>query len=275
MATRFPSPAYRRLGKVSGLLAIAIAGGAAAEPRPASRVFIASDSTAQDYPADRYPQAGWGTMLRCAFASDIIVENRAIGGRSTRSFMAEGRLDAIQHDIHRGDTLLIQFGHNDANQGKPERYTPVPEYEMRLKQFISVARAAKAQPVILTPVTRRSFDGSHVVPSFPAYAAAAKRVAAQTHTPVIDLATLSEHWIESVGPEASRTYYLHYTPETGLPGFPKGIDDDTHFSELGARHVADLIAGALARTRLPIARHVLSKRPALERTTPAGSASCA
>jgi lysophospholipase L1-like esterase len=238
------------------------------------RIFIASDSTAQDYKADKYPQSGWGTMLRCAVDPGIVVENRAIGGRSTKSFMAEGRLDGIARDIRAGDTLLIQFGHNDANTAKPERYTPIPDYEANLKRFIAVATAAKARAVLLTPVTRRAFENGHVTRSFPTYSDAARRVAAETHTPIIDLAALSERWIDGVGYEASARYYLHYTGAAGAPGFPTGVDDDTHFSELGARRIADIVATSLGRLKLPIARHVHGGRPALTRAQPAGGPAC-
>ena len=242
---------------------------------PPARIFIASDSTAQDYRPDKYPLSGWGSMLRCAVGPEVTVFNRAIGGRSTKSFMAEGRLDAIAQDLKPGDTLLIQFGHNDANQAKPERYTPIPNYEANLKHFIAVARAAKARPVLLTPVTRRAFKDGHVVPSFPTYSDAARRVAKQEHVPLIDLATLSEHWINGIGLDGSRIYYLHYAKGEGLPGYTEAVDDDTHFSELGARRIADLIAGGLAKTHLPIAHHILKDRQALARTTPAGGPSCA
>jgi lysophospholipase L1-like esterase len=238
------------------------------------RIFIASDSTAQDYKADKYPQSGWGTMLRCAVDPGIIVENRAIGGRSTKSFMAEGRLDGIARDIRAGDTLLIQFGHNDANTAKPERYTPIPDYEANLKRFIAVATTAKARAVLLTPVTRRAFENGHVTRSFPTYSDAARRVAAETHTPIIDLAALSERWIDGVGYDASARYYLHYTGAAGAPGFPTGVEEDTHFSELGARRIADIVATSLGRLKLPIARHVHGGRPALTRAQPAGGPAC-
>ena len=261
------------VGVLVACLPLLLAG--APRPLPPARIFIASDSTAQDYKADKYPLSGWGSMLRCAVGPEVTVLNRAIGGRSTKSFMAEGRLDAIAKDLRPGDTLLIQFGHNDANQAKPERYTPVPDYEANLSRYIAVARAAKAKPVLLTPVTRRAFKDGHVEPSFPAYSDAARRVAKREHVPLIDLASLSERWIDGVGADASRVYYLHYAKGEGLPGYTEAVDDDTHFSELGARRIADLIAGGLARTHLPIARHVLKDRPALRRATPAGGPSCA
>ena len=100
-----------------------------------SRIFIASDSTAQTYAADKYPQQGWGAFLGCGVDREVSVENRAIAARSTRSFINEGRLDKIEADIRPGDTLLIQFGHNDQNKAKPERYASVPDYKMYLRRF--------------------------------------------------------------------------------------------------------------------------------------------
>jgi lysophospholipase L1-like esterase len=187
------------------------------------------------------------------------VENRAIAARSSRSFIAEGRLDGIAHDIRAGDTLLIQFGHNDANREKPERYAPVADYKGYLRRYIEVARQAGAQPVLMTPVTRRTFVDGHVAPSFPDYSQAVREVAVQTRTPLIDLDTLSARAVEQAGVEGSKAYFL---------------PDDTHFSELGARRMADVIAAALARLPLPVARHVLARRPALTRTTAAGNSDC-
>ena len=181
----------------TGLLAIAamtlLTG--AAEPVP-PRIFIAGDSTAQDYKAEKYPQSGWGTMLRCAVRG-VTVENRAIGGRSTNSFIREGRLDAIARDLRKGDTLLIQFGHNDASIDKPERYTTVPQYQANLHRFLDVARVAGAKAVILTPVARRDFRDGVEQPSFPAYADAARAVASETHTPLIDLGRTSQAWVQA------------------------------------------------------------------------------
>ncbi|MEO5493658.1 MAG: rhamnogalacturonan acetylesterase [Sphingomonas sp.] len=240
-----------------------------------ARVFIVSDSTAQDYPPDRYPQEGWGTMLRCAFGPDVTVENRAIAARSTRTFIEEGRLKEIAGQLRRGDTLLIQFGHNDANAAKPERYVDIAGYEVNLRRFIDVALKAGAQPILLTPVTRRNFVGAKVMPSFPDYSDAVREVARETRTPLIDLDALSGRWVERAGLEGSKQLFLHYVAGAGQPGFPNGVDDDTHFSELGARGVANIVADGLRKLGIPLARRVLSERPALTVTDPTGGASCA
>ena len=230
----------------------------AAAPQP-PRIFIASDSTAQDYKPDRAPQSGWGTMLRCLVDPSVTIENRAIGGRSTRSFIAEGRLDRIAADLKPGDTLLIQFGHNDASVNKPERFTPIPDYIANLRRYIAVARDHGVQPVLLTPVTQRRFKDGHVARSFPLYEDAARQVAAAERVPLIDLAVRSRAWVERTGEGSAKRLYLHYTPADAQPGFPKGVADDTHFSTAGARGVAALIARDLKALRLPVSRHVLAK----------------
>lgn len=248
----------------------------AAEPQSvpaAPRIFIASDSTAQDYKPERYPQSGWGTMLRCAVPG-VTVENRAIGGRSTNSFIREGRLDAIAKDLRKGDTLLIQFGHNDASIDKPERYTTIDQYQANLRRMLDVAKAAEAKAVILTPVARRDFKDGVEQPSFPTYADAARAVAKATHTPLIDLSKTSGAMVQAAGPDAAKAYYLHYEGAAGAPGYPNGVADNTHFSELGARRIADLVAVGLKATRLPIAKRVTPHVPALTRATPTGGPSC-
>ena len=257
------------------LIAIALVAPSIIGAAPAPiRIFIASDSTAQDYKADRYPQSGWGTMLRCAVSPNVTVENRAIGGRSTNSFIREGRLDKIAADLREGDTLLIQFGHNDASIDKPERFTSIEQYRANLRRFLDVANRAGAKAVILTPVARRDFKDGVEQPSFPTYADAARQVARETRTPLIDLGKTSQAWVQAAGPEAAKGYYLHYAGAAGKPGFPSGVADDTHFSEIGARRVADLVATGLHRLKLPIARYVTPGAPALTRATPAGGPSC-
>jgi lysophospholipase L1-like esterase len=249
----------RRSAAFAITLLLATAASRAAEQSPL-RVFIASDSTAQDYAPEKYPQQGWGTMLRCAFGPDVVVENRAIAARSTRTFIEEGRLAEIARDIRSGDTLLIQFGHNDANRQKPERYASVDDYKVFLRRFIDTAVNAGAQPVLLTPVTLRKFVGTRVVASFPEYSAAVRDVARATGTPLLDLDELSGRWVEAAGPEKSKRYFL---------------DDDVHFRELGARGIAELVAAGLAGMNVPVAARVLSQRPALLVAAPTGGASCA
>jgi lysophospholipase L1-like esterase len=175
-----------------------------------------------------------------------------------------------------GDTVLIQFGHNDAYRAKPQRWAPAQtDYRNNLLRFIWDVRGAGGTPVLVTPVTRRSFgaDGKAKA-DFAEYSAVMRELAASAHVPIIDLEALSRAWVDRAGPDKAKAYFLHYKAEDKMPGFPKGIDDDTHFSELGARNVADLVAGGLKALNLPISAKVLASRPALNRTTPLGRTEC-
>ncbi|RHW17471.1 rhamnogalacturonan acetylesterase [Sphingomonas gilva] len=249
---------------IAALAALALAG---------QTVFIASDSTAQTYRQDRYPQSGWGQVLQCGL-DGVAVDNRAIGGRSTRTFVSEGRWDKLIADVKAGDTVLIQFGHNDANRNRPARYAPAAtDYRHHLTRFVADVKAKGATPVILTPVARRSFYEGRAQADFAEYSSVARVVARETDTPLIDLEALSRTWLTEAGEERAKAYFLHYDAGE-VAAFPKGIEDDTHFSELGARHVADLIADALARLELPVSDAVRKDRPALARETPLGSWEC-
>ena len=241
---------------------------------PQHTLFIAGDSTAADYGPERYPQMGWGMMLKCALKRGVTVRNHAMGGRSTRTFISEGRLDAILAAIKPGDTVLIQFGHNDANRARPERFVEAGTgYRDNLLHFIASIRTRHGQPVLLTPVAQRIFKDGEVIAGFAEYSAVVRAVAKETKTPLIDLEALSRSWAARAGEDGAKRFYLHYPP-AAQPAFPKGIADDTHFSELGARGAADLVAGGLQRLRLPVSRDVRAARPDLHRSTPLGRADC-
>src|SRR5690242_15060062 len=102
------------------------------------RIFIAGDSTAAEYGPERAPQAGWGQMLQSWFdPAQWEVRNHAKGGRSARSFIEEGRLEAIERDLRGGDILLIQFGHNDAKREDATRYDdPAQAYPQYLSRYL-------------------------------------------------------------------------------------------------------------------------------------------
>lgn len=253
-----------------------------APPPPLARdgtpqIFIASDSTAQSYDEARYPQTGWGQMFACALGKGVGLQNRAIGGRSTKSFLAEGRWERLRGDLRKGDVVLIQFAHNDANQAKSERYAPAETvYRVNLERFVAEARAAGATPVLITPIAQRMFEpDGRTRAGFAAYSAVVRDVAKRERVRVIDLEALSRAWIDRTGAERAKAFYLHLKPEDGFKAFPNGITDDTHLSELGARGAAALVAGEYRRLHLPHWQKVDAKVPALQRNTPLGRRGCA
>ncbi|MCB1627092.1 MAG: cupin domain-containing protein [Xanthomonadales bacterium] len=208
----------------------------------AQRLVIAGDSTASPYPASRYPRTGWGQAI--GEFVDLPVDNRAISGRSTRSYRDEGHLDTLAASLQPGDVLLIQFGHNDAKQSDPRRFAdPATDFPAGLRRFIAAAQAAQAIPVLLTPVARRQFDAAGQVEDTHApYAAAVRQVAREDAVALIDLDQRSRDWLQALGPEVSTAYYLHDPAQ--------GLVDDTHFQRRGAVAVACLVASELFRQSL-------------------------
>lgn len=213
-------------------------------------LFIAGDSTAALKGADQKPMAGWGEFLQNYFSPDIIVDNRAVNGRSTKSFLAEGRLADIEKDFQAGDYLFIQFGHNDEKIEDPARYTePDTEYRSNLIYYIDTVRRLGGFPVLLTSVSRRRFtsDGETDPLAVGLYPDAMRRVAAETGTPLLDVFNASQQLFRTLGVEDSRHLFMHL-PKNGHPNYPDGISDDTHFCTQGARQIAALVATAIEQS---------------------------
>lgn len=213
-------------------------------------LFIAGDSTAALKGADQKPMAGWGEFLQSYFDADIIIDNRAVNGRSTKSFLTEGRLADIEKDFQAGDYLFIQFGHNDEKIEDPNRYTdPDKEYRHNLIQYIEFARRHGGLPVLLTSVSRRRFstDGEPDPLAVGAYPDAMKQVAEETGTPVLDIFAASQQLYRSLGIEGSRALFMHL-PISGHPNYPDGVADDTHFCTQGAQRIAALVVEAIQQS---------------------------
>lgn len=222
-------------------------------------IYLAGDSTVQTFEEYWKPEAGWGQMIGHFFTDDVRISNHAIGGRSSKTFLTEGRLQNIIEEMRPGDFLLIQFGHNDATISVPERYTTIPEYKDYLKVYVNEARKAGADPILVTPVGRRIFDEAAGVfqMSFPEYVRGMKEVADELEVLLIDLNALSLNYYNEIGLEATRSVFLHVEPGI-YEAFPDGKADDTHFQEHGAMHIARLVAGAVQQLPLPISEYVIN-----------------
>jgi lysophospholipase L1-like esterase len=193
---------------------------------------------------------GWGEFLQEYLGPDVRIENRAVNGRSTRSFLAEGRLTDIEQEFSAGDLLLIQFGHNDQKLEDPARYTnPHTEYRQNLRVFIDSARSRGGFPVLLTSVSRRSFtaDGEPDPQAVGLYPEAMREVAAETGTPLLDIFASSQQLYRTLGAEGSQQLFMHLPPGSH-PNYPDGITDNTHFSRAGAQQIAGLVARALQQS---------------------------
>lgn len=212
-------------------------------------LFIAGDSTAAIKGAAEKPMTGWGEYLQGYFSPSIRIDNRAINGRSTRSFLAERRLEAIDKEMQAGDYLFIQFGHNDSKLEDPLRYAdPDVEYRANLKRFIATASRRGGTPVLLTSVSRRRFlaDGTPDPLAVGEYPEAMRQVAAETGTPLLDIFAASQQLYRALGLDGTRHLFMHL-PQQAHPNYPDGISDDTHFSDVGARQIARLVAVAIGQ----------------------------
>lgn len=222
--------------------AAGIAGPARAESR--RRIYVVGDSTAANYAVTEVPRAGWGQALPVFLRPGTMVVNEAVSASSSKSFADVGRLDRTLAALRPRDVLLISFGHADQSV-YPTRHTdPWTTYQEYLARYVAGARQACARPVLVTPVERRRFtaDGA-ALQSHGEYPAAMRALAADTGTPLIDLAALSFRLWASLGAEATKRYFLWLGPGES-PKFPSGVSDDTHFQALGAIEVARLVASA-------------------------------
>jgi lysophospholipase L1-like esterase len=209
-------------------------------------VYIAGDSTAAQKYSAAAPETGWGMALPFFLHKELVVDNRAVNGRSSKSFIDEGRLNAILAVIQPGDILLIQFGHNDEKATDPARYTePWTTYQDYLRQYVEGARAHGALPVLATPVERRRFDSAgNAVPSHGDYPAAMRALAEQEGVALLDTQATSLALWQKLGAEETKRYF-NWTPTE---------QDNTHFNPPGAIEVARLVAAQL------LERHVLDNR---------------
>ncbi|WP_151088316.1 rhamnogalacturonan acetylesterase [Hymenobacter baengnokdamensis] len=253
MNSRFLSVAAA-LGLLS-LLCLALLSFIPAAPAK-TRVYLIGDSTMAIKQVKAYPETGWGMPFTAFFDESVTVDNRAQNGRSTKTFLAENRWQPVASELREGDYVFIQFGHNDEVPTKAS-YTPEADFTANLKRFVSETRSRKAQPVLLTPVARRKFDAAgKVEETHAAYAELVRAVARETNTPLIDLDARSQVLLQQFGPENSKLLFNYLAPGEH-PNYPDGREDNTHFSELGARRMAELVLADIRDLRLGLAERIV------------------
>lgn len=224
-------------------------------------VYLAGDSTCASKQADKRPETGWGEMLGAHFKDGKVkIDNRAMNGRSTKTFISEGRWQAIVDALKKGDYVFIQFGHNDSSKDKGERYTPPEDYRKNLVRFIEDVRGKGATPVLLTPVMRRRFnEKGEFYDTHGEYPEIVREVAREYKVKLLDIHRESEGLIKMYGLERSKKLFLQLKPGEN-PNYPNGIEDNTHFSPEGAEAVAQLVADEIYRRKLPLRKYTVDKR---------------
>lgn len=204
------------------------------------RIFMAGDSTMSIKETRYYPETGWGMPFVYFWDSTVTVVNKAKNGRSTSSFRNEGLWKSIMDEAGEGDFVFIQFGHNDEVSTK-KTYTTESEFKANLVRYVQETREKKATPLLLTPVARRKFneagmiEGTHDV-----YAQIVRDVAKELQVLLIDLDKKSQALYQQMGAENSKLLFVQLKAGEH-PNYPDGKEDNTHFSELGARLIAQLV----------------------------------
>ncbi len=211
------------------------------------RIFLAGDSTISIKESRAFPETGWGMPFVHFWDSSVLVINKAKNGRSTRTFISEGLWQSIIDQAGKGDYVLIQFGHNDESKEKTERYTTPEQFSSNLTRFVNEARTKGAIPILLTPVSRRRFDSlGNALQTHATYSKLTRQVATTMNTGFIDLDEKSRELYQQFGPEHSRLLFVQLKAGEH-PNYPEGRNDNTHFNELGARLVAQIVLSELRK----------------------------
>lgn len=211
-------------------------------------IYVCGDSTAASYAPARAPITGWGQVL-CEMTDGVPVENRAMGGRSTKSFLSEGRLVDIEEALNPGDLMLIQFTHNDISDLVWRHTDPWTSFQENLAIYVQTARERGAMPVLLTPICRRYFRNGALIPSHDEYPDAIRALALRLNVPLIDMYEKSVAHVSAMGDEESKKLYMHFG--AGLyDEFPDGQADDTHTQRAGALCYARMVADGLRALHL-------------------------
>lgn len=208
------------------------------------RILCLGDSIMQYNDFSTYPQTGWIQELKRFFPEDWDWLDFARNGRSTKSFIDEGRFDIVMAEAEEGDFALIQFGHNDEKQADETRYTS-PEkggaFRKNLSYFVRSLKDAGVLPVLMTPMARRKFEDGKIVNSHGEYPAAIIETAAEENVPCIDMNALTMDFLQKCGEEASRRFYMNF--DAGLyENFPEGKSDNSHLRPDGANVFSKIAA---------------------------------
>tara|TARA_R110002050_G_scaffold114468_4_gene229936 strand:+ start:1046 stop:1789 length:744 start_codon:yes stop_codon:yes gene_type:complete len=221
-------------------------------------VYMVGDSTMSNKKAEVYPETGWGQVFDEFFDEQVTVHNHAVNGRSTKSFITEGRWQTVLDSLKQGDYVFIQFGHNDQKDQDSARYTdPYGTYSQNLEKYVRESRDKGATPILLTSIVRRKFDeNGQLLDTHGDYPLAMRAVAKELDVGLIDLQKLTADLVQSMGDEPSKEVYLWTEPNDR---FPEGRQDDTHLRVVGAKKVAELVANELVKLPNDLAGRVVQQ----------------
>lgn len=211
-------------------------------------VYYIGDSTVARNNFRSYPQTGMSQGLHLFLSEKVIISSHAKNGRSTKSFIDEGRFPAVEEGMQEGDFLFIQFGHNDSKPDEARHTDPDTTFQDNLRFFIAAARRKGVHPLLITPIGRRLFDenGNFKPGSHGAYPDAIRKVAAETGTPLVDLTAVTEKFLAETGDEPTKPLFMWPIDNTHLK--PEGAMKMAQFLAAGLEKLGEPYAGLLAGT---------------------------
>ena len=232
-------------------------------------VFMIGDSTmANKDTTGGKQERGWGMMLQQYFKSGVVVYNHAVNGRSSKSFIDEGRWDVVLSKMKPGDYVIIQFGHNDEKPAADRHTDPGTTFDANLRRFVLESRARGGIPILCNAVVRRNFyrqvdssvddeslrnttyedekvNSDTLIDTHGAYLQSPRNVARELGVPFIDANRVTHDLEQGMGIEGSRRLHMWFRPGEH-PSVPKGRKDNTHYNVYGATVVAGLLAEEIA-----------------------------
>ncbi len=236
-----------------GLCALCLATLRAENAAPAPRVFMVGDSTMADK-GTAIPEWGWGMAIGKFLVDPAMVRNHAQNGRSSKSFVDEGRWQKVLEEMRPGDFVIVQFSHNDEKNDAARHTDPATTFRDFLRKYVAEARVRGGFPILATPVVRRKFDeAGQLVDTHGNYPDAIRVVAKEQKVPLLELQHATAKLMRDAGPEASKKFFMWIEPGV-YPKRPKGAKDDTHFVELGATEVAALAVRQMRELKLPLVK---------------------
>lgn len=238
--------------KFLGIAALGLAALALAKTTAVQRVVLIGDSTVMTYAASKAPMAGWGQVLGLYFkAGTVTVLNKAVGGRSSKSFVSLGQWAGTLAELQAGDVLMIQFGHNDRTYTDTTRYADTATYRKYLTKYVTEARAKGAHPVFVTPMNMNTWSSAGGRRVFTEgandYRGAMIRAGKALSVPVLDLELKSKQLMDSANATWLSKFHFLGLEAGEYPNYATGIADGTHFQEMGALANARMVVEEITR----------------------------
>ncbi len=243
-------------------------------------VFMIGDSTMANKPYDNgKPERGWGMVLQGFFSDDVVVDNHAVNGRSSKSFIDEGRWQKVLDLIKPGDYVIIQFGHNDEKPQADRHTDPGSTFDANLTRFVEETRSKGGIPILMNSVVRRNFqqavalndddeklretvytgqsvtEGTVLVDTHGDYIVAPRHVASATSTLFVDANKVTHDLEQALGPEGSKALHMWFKPGEN-PSLPQGREDNTHYCVYGAHEVASLLVDEIGKVAPALRKYI-------------------